>query len=391
MIMLSKDFVGLEIRKENREKRRIVRRDMSILDAADVRHIKELLSTLGKLNRASEDINLWSLLDDFKETSFSRLLAFLLDSTREHGLGNSFFRAWTKAIQKKYKICLTRRSLYHTKAYVEWPADNHRRLDVLIKGYSPNGKEFLFVIGIENKINAEESKAQLSDYQAALEKQFPRVPTVALFFLTPNGRAGWTCDRTSKCKCFDVSYSTVSDACAAAKTQNRATTILVKHLAAFIDGSMLGGNVHKSRQLKQLISSKPAYLEAAKHIRRYGNSTTIRNVMYEKVLPRLRDTLGETHISWHWPQETSRPKEFNFLSQTTKTIKIEERRHTIYYMLYSDSDEPDVGDVFTVHVVMQSDEAVSTKVKTAAKLYRDRLEWTPALRQRKIGTVAVGC
>jgi hypothetical protein len=244
---------------------------------------------------------------------------------------------------------------------------------VLIKGYSPDGKDLLFVIGIENKINAEESKMQLSDYQSALERQFPSAPMVALFFLTPNGRSGWTSDKTSRCRCFDISYSTVSEACAAVKAQSKATNILVKHLAAFIDDSMLGGSMHKSKQLKHLISTKPAYVKAAKLIRRYGTSTTVRNVMYEKVLPRLRGSLGNTQISWHYPQDTSRPREFNFLSETTKTIRIGGCSQQIYYMLYADSDEPDVSDVFTVYVMIQSVGAVSAKIKTAARLYRDKL------------------
>lgn len=343
---------------------------VQIVDPA--RHVKPLLREVLAHYPLRQAFNLWSLLINFQENSYSRLLAFLLDSTRDHGLGNKIFHTWMRAIHKGSPRRMTTRRVYQTKAFLEWPADNERRLDMLIKGYSPDGKELLFVVGIENKLDAEEADGQLSDYQTAIVKQFPRVPYSCLRFLTPNGRTGQTSSFKSRCKCFEVAYSTLAAACAGAKVSDPAVKTLTKHLSAFLDGSMPGGSVDEAKRLKSLITAKPEYVRAAEYIRRYDTKTTIRNLMYEEVLPKVQSAIGESWISWHWPQESSRPREFNFQFKATKTISVEGYRHLVYFMLNARVDEPDIGDSFTIYVMMQGDDTPE-KVRAAAKRHRDKL------------------
>jgi PD-(D/E)XK nuclease superfamily len=347
----------------------------SLVPSVDpARHVKALLGEVSAHRPSRQALNLWSLLNSFQENSYSRLLAFLLDSTRDHGLGNKFFRTWMSTIQKGSKMRLTERRVYQTRAYPEWPADNDRRLDVLVKGYSPDGKELLFVVGIENKLDTDESAAQLSDYQTAIDKQFPRVPYSILIFLSPDGRSGQTSSQKSRCKCCEMAYSTLARACATSTTRDRAVRTLVKHLGVFVGGSMLGGNVDEAKRLNNLIISKPEYSRAAQYIRRYGTTTTIRNLMYEEVLPRLTSVIGEAWIDWHWPKESSRPREFNFRFNTTRVITIQGYRHSVYFMLNARTYEPDKGDSFTVYVMMHGDDKTTPeRIKTAAKRYRDRL------------------
>jgi hypothetical protein len=347
-----------------------------LLDRREIAGIKDLLGAVSRDHKVLEDLNLWSLLNNFEETSYSKLLAFLFDSSRQHGLGNRFFKNWIRTLKRKYHFSFPRHTHYLTRTVVEWPAGKKRRIDVLVKGYSRDGNTPLFVVALENKVNAKESNEQLSDYQAALTRQFSQVPTVLLLFTTPDGRAGQTLDRKSKCKVFDVAYSTLSDACSHTESGNQFIELMLRHLRIFATDLEFGDEVERLQQLKKLIDSKPTYKEAAKLIRRFETDSkgnlTIRNVMYETVLPLLR-SIGAEGIAWHYPTSSSRPNEFNFVLRSTKKLRVGQCRYDIFFMLYSRSQQPDEGDSFTVHVMMQNMENWSQGSMAAAKKYRDKL------------------
>jgi len=69
-------------------------------------------------------------------------------------------------------------------------------------------QELKLIIGIENKIDAEEQPTQLKRYQKIFDKYYSNYKAT-FFFLTPNGRSSLTSDRFSKTPCFSLSYSTL--------------------------------------------------------------------------------------------------------------------------------------------------------------------------------------
>lgn len=78
------------------------------------------------------------------------------------------------------------------------------RVDVIVNILAPNG----LVVGIENKIDADEGVEQLNRYQDFLRDRFPKRPSV-LLFLTPSGRTPLTSASDHLVPCVPISYADV--------------------------------------------------------------------------------------------------------------------------------------------------------------------------------------
>lgn len=159
------------------------------------------IDCLDALNCGSDIPNVFDVLRISRnEIRHSNILAWLLDSSGNHGLEDSFIREFVKSIiksnpQKEYPVHDWLLADY-TKSRVirEW---HHRRdeekkktdsLDILVlikdDGLSKTHKGLL--LAIENKIGANEGENQTKRYYEDLERSYPNFEKICLF-LTPNG------------------------------------------------------------------------------------------------------------------------------------------------------------------------------------------------------------
>jgi len=166
---------------------------------------------LALINPKESGFNLIKMLDaTITENAWSRVLAFLFDGRSEHGLGSLPLERWCHIFNCRRDVTdlIGKGSHVTPIAEVEWGTSEKRRLDILIRLSDDKGK-LRGVIGIENKVRADESEDQLGHYQRALASEFPQIPKL-LVFLTPTGRLPVTADLSEKmCPVDAVDYATL--------------------------------------------------------------------------------------------------------------------------------------------------------------------------------------
>lgn len=125
-----------------------------------------------------------------QEIRHSNFLAYLLDPSRPHGIGDVALRALLMSLTQEFPA---ERLDYHlcdlSKATVWRERDN---IDLLIEIPSVKGKKGL-VVAIEVKVDASEREGQLGDYSKRVGHRYSSGEWAHLFcFLTPDGRDGTT-------------------------------------------------------------------------------------------------------------------------------------------------------------------------------------------------------
>ena len=118
------------------------------------------------------------------EIRHSAFLAWMLDPSESHGLGDLFLkpvlldllRAAPREARPVSPARLDGADLSTAEVRREW-----RHIDLLIHCHEPD-----FVVAIENKIDSGEHGGQLERYRKMLERELPDTPAL-LVFLTPDG------------------------------------------------------------------------------------------------------------------------------------------------------------------------------------------------------------
>ena len=148
------------------------------------------ISCLEKLNPFIKPFNIFDVLKSSKhEIRHSNMLAWLLNPHVKHGLGDKFLRQFiTDVVSIKNEDIMQwlMLDLNQVRIIREWSnflSDKKDKLDILILIESNKNN---FLIAIENKINAHESKGQTEKYRQALQKCFPEHKKLFVF-LTPFG------------------------------------------------------------------------------------------------------------------------------------------------------------------------------------------------------------
>jgi len=189
-----------------------------------------------------DSFDLLSIIEETKigENTWSRVLAYLLDSRKNHGLGQQFIREmiW-KSLLPDWFGTLPASDECYVVATTEWrlkSGTDTRRADILLLVYDFEGA-VRGVIGIENKIGAREQLHQVRDYQNAIIKRFGQENIKKLmFFLSPDGKESDTADTGEHCQCpyVPISYRTIQNVCeeigqsANANQQSRFLTQILK-------------------------------------------------------------------------------------------------------------------------------------------------------------------
>lgn len=126
--------------------------------------------------------NIFSILQSpHRELKHSNFLGWLLDPAKGHGLSDIFLKRFLRDIFSDPKTSwidqfeIDALDLSEVRIFREW-----KNVDILIE--APE-----FVVGIENKINAQEGPGQIKKYRELLEKEFPQKKR-AFVFLTLQGQ-----------------------------------------------------------------------------------------------------------------------------------------------------------------------------------------------------------
>ena len=137
-------------------------------------------------------MNIFSVLSQGKsrlhEPSMSALLGYLLDSNQDHGLGDTFIRAFLKHVDSEVFSEILDQSIINAtvELEVEYELENGRRdidIEVAIRGNNDT-KDFRLVI--ENKIKrGAANPKQLREYYDAILQDDPKVRNLYMVFLTP--------------------------------------------------------------------------------------------------------------------------------------------------------------------------------------------------------------
>lgn len=156
---------------------------------ADLRRFVVECTDLRELERSLGRFNVFDVLKSAEsELRHSNMLAWLLDPKGSHGLDELFLRRWLMLVLNEAAdggrvldldpVEVDTEPIALVEVFREW-----NRIDVLVKIRLKNGMEWIVVI--ENKVNATQSKGQLRRYREVVERAFPQARRICLF-LTRN-------------------------------------------------------------------------------------------------------------------------------------------------------------------------------------------------------------
>jgi PD-(D/E)XK nuclease superfamily len=148
-----------------------------VVNCAELRELEQLLGTF----------NLFRVLRfEHGEIRHSNVLAWLLQPEEAHGLKDLFLRRWLMRVFHESEsedasfldpVEIDSLSIRSVEVYREW---NH--IDLLLRIETLDGDEF--IIGIENKVKAVQSKGQLIKYRERVESTFKKAKHRLFIFLT---------------------------------------------------------------------------------------------------------------------------------------------------------------------------------------------------------------
>ena len=179
-------------------------------------------SGLARLEGLLSKFNLFEAVGVVRhELRHSDFLAFLLDPSRNHGLGVAFLSAFLQAVRLP-TLDLDTLNLSHAYVFREW-----HHIDILVL----DDINHLAVI-IENKVDTGEHSDQLNRYQVDFYSHYPGYKAMALY-LTPDG------DKPSSDDYHAVSYTLVCEVIEKIAQNHRATldseiVIVLEHYAQML-------------------------------------------------------------------------------------------------------------------------------------------------------------
>lgn len=326
-------------------------------EVQELKHIEKFISHF------NDEFNLFNYLENlFNENVWSRIFAFLLDTEQKHQLGSKIFNFWISIIASEnadlVEPFLSKTGDIHKViATTEWTTPGNRRVDLLLELMDEKG--LAGVIGIENKLESNEQREQLSDYQKSISEIFPDVPKL-FFYITPEGRESQTALKSfPQCPYIPISYSSIREICFQfTKDSDGEVALVLKSL---------------NNYLKYLL-----YKSRKKELHSQSNIVSLpfneRN-KYSPVLP-FFEKLEE-----HFKANQKFP--FNrWAFKTFSTTDIDFFDWDLYakgllpcYMLNSLKREPRPGDYFVVRLMIHSQALYKTMGSRDKKIKAERLEY----------------
>jgi hypothetical protein len=306
---------------------------------------------LAARSKCTEQFNLIEMLETtVTENAFSRVVAFLFDSHREHQLGKKALLQWSDLAGLPSALHrIAERSSIQSVAETQWTTPDGRFLDILVRLVDAKGKE-RGAIGIENKVWAGEQENQVGHYQGALGRRFPRIPK-ALAYLTPDGRWPATADpKEDRCPAVVARYDTLIELFEALvedksvpEDLRRLMTSLQNYIRKIIIMPEKETQAAKKlvRELYQNPSNRDAMRLIAEHLPCVKHLTESIEPAIEK---RMKAKFPKTKSEWMYhPQKSENPVELKWipseLSERTKTFWIN-------FMLFCNRRNPEIGSAY---------------------------------------------
>jgi hypothetical protein len=214
---------------------------------------------IDKLKSYKKKINVLSILGSQRdENTYSDMIAALLKADKD------FIYKLLDKLEIKYpselKNCDFEVSREHT-------TNKNERIDLVVKFKGCN-----YIIGIENKIDADEGPEQIERYQEFFEHSFKNYDGLFLF-LTPDGRKSTTC-KESPFICFSFSYKLLLVALEEIKNQDNIQNLVTNFIDSIKENivmdteeekeiSAVWGNKSNRAVLTKLIQNRPTILTIA--------------------------------------------------------------------------------------------------------------------------------
>jgi len=325
-----------------------------------VAEIKNLLGTaefhtLQEMGAASPRFNLLAVIDQtVTENAWSRILAFLFDSRRNHGLYKRAILTWLKLVDCDRKIvAVGERKDTGCVVENEWGAFDKRRLDLLIRFVDRDG-ETRAVVGIENKVWSGEQPEQLSHYQTALCQTFRGIPKV-LVFLSPEERNPTTIDaKNLDCPCHPCRYESLIELCRSLNrlSLGRDVRFLLQHLESYMRDQMIESErgITRAKRLIRKLYQQRRYRNALRMIRDHLPSVgSVAEKLETRVDRKFMEIAPAGTLRWlHWPVRGVSPQEIKLIPEELTQFTFKNRwAFQINFMLRSSRPVPDIGDEFT--------------------------------------------
>lgn len=324
----------------------------SIRRIVDSREFRQL----GTLSKSSLTFNLIEMLDTtVTENAWSKVLAFLFDSRREHGLNKKALALWVDLFRCPAwlpKLVLERPNI-QVITRTEWRTHEGRRLDILIDLIDNLGRR-QGVLGIENKVRADESGSQIGDYQKALVKAFPRVPA-AIVFLTPDQRLPITADPDQMhCRAFTVGYERIITLLERLARRGKIPTDLrrlLESLQKYIEKEIIMPE-EKRKEIEMLIRKlnlDPQHREAMRLIAEYLPSIKRLTSAIEASIKRwLKKRYPKSDAYWLYePRRGENPHELKWIpGELENRTCVSRTQVAVNFMLLSNCRNPGISDEY---------------------------------------------
>ncbi len=315
-----------------------------------------------QLTQLKPSFDLFDFLGSLNENASSRALAFLLDSGSDHGLAACFYNALLRHVfregqENSPRLSLKRLLGLHadtTEVITEWSTDAGRRLDLLVRGYSSDGR-LKAVLGIENKHWAAEQEKQVADYQQALCCRFPGDIPRLLLFLAPSLREAKSGADIEGCPWVSCSYTAISDALREVEAQSSGNIrLLISSLITHFDKSLRGNRIMNDEAAKLVheLYRNADHRAAIKHIiANVPSLVAIARPVLDSVHRSLKQLGGpcsaETFEEGFYPKNQVNLKEIKLRPSSLKDIT-SHHQFTFTYILYpaegQSSNVVDLGD-----------------------------------------------
>lgn len=185
-----------------------------------------------QFDKNAAEFNIVSVFSDLlDENAWSRILAYLMDSSHPHQLQKDFIALLLQGhidprVQRFMRDLISDPNI-RTTVITEWRTQNNRRVDILVKFLNLD-YQVKAVIAFENKLYTPEHNLQIQDYQKSLHLYFPEASKF-IFFLNPFRMESKTALKDEKCACYSLSYEDIVHVCEqlSAKTSGQIQALLL--------------------------------------------------------------------------------------------------------------------------------------------------------------------
>lgn len=243
------------------------------------------------------------------------------------------------------------------RSTVEYTTTKKRRVDILVRILNAKHR-VMAVIGIENKLNSPEQRAQIADYQAALTEVFPKADRLILY-LTPDGREARTANASETCPYLPVSYQTMVKICQSlCAVAGPKVALLLESLCSEIE-SMVLGETKMEKEAKELIRqlwADPDHRKAMRLIieciptpRKLWETDLFKRV--EAPLKELGVELAEESPICFYPNRSESPPEIKFGCGGKVGEAAEQAYFSLIYMLHCCDKNPVFGCEFVLRLM----------------------------------------